>query len=632
MARRIERYDADGKGYPSGGDKFERYDADGKPMTIGGGGGGDVSTASNVGGGAEWFKDLTATVLRFRTFISSHLGLVITQNANDITIDLDESAVDHNSLANLTVGDPHTQYVLDSDTTATPTASKIPIADGSNKLAAGWISEVLQLTDLAGVVITAAAQGDIFIRNATAWVNTNIPVESIVGRLTGGDVGPITSSASTMLARLASGGVVWATVSQIKTLLAIATSDIVSGILALVRGGTGADLSGTGPGFLKQATIGANVTVAALSSGDIPDISATYIPNALINAKGDIIAASADNTPAIRSVGTNGQALVADSGQSSGLNWADRASVARIDVYTADDTWSKPTGAKAVEVILMGGGGGGGSGRKGNTNTSRRGGSGGGGGQMARHVFSASLIASSVAVDVGAAGTGGAAQTTASTNGNPGTDGGSTSFGSTPYLKAGGGKGGPGGTAATNAGGQGGTAWDGTNQTAGDGQYGGGGIGANGGDGLTGGGAAEFGGGGGGGAAPLATSLDGGGSVHGAAGGAAGGGTTGANNTLLGGGAAGAGQSYAVGTGSAGGASGSPGGNGTPGGNYSATYAYSGGGGGGGGGGSNGVGGDGASGGNYGGGGGGGGNGTGANNSGKGGDAAGGFAIIITYF
>jgi hypothetical protein len=46
-------------------------------------------------------------------------------------------------------------------------------------------------------------------------------------------------------------------------------TDIVSGSLALARGGSGADLSATGPGLLRQASAGAAVTVAALSSGDV---------------------------------------------------------------------------------------------------------------------------------------------------------------------------------------------------------------------------------------------------------------------------------------------------------------------------------------------------------------------------
>ena len=48
-----------------------------------------------------------------------------------------------------------------------------------------------------------------------------------------------------------------------------AATDIVSGSLALARGGSGADLSATGPGFLRQASAGAAVSVAALSSGDV---------------------------------------------------------------------------------------------------------------------------------------------------------------------------------------------------------------------------------------------------------------------------------------------------------------------------------------------------------------------------
>ncbi|MBI4903376.1 MAG: carbohydrate binding domain-containing protein [Acidobacteria bacterium] len=48
-----------------------------------------------------------------------------------------------------------------------------------------------------------------------------------------------------------------------------AATDIVSGSLALARGGSGADLSATGPGLLRQASAGAAVNVAALSSGDV---------------------------------------------------------------------------------------------------------------------------------------------------------------------------------------------------------------------------------------------------------------------------------------------------------------------------------------------------------------------------
>jgi len=47
-------------------------------------------------------------------------------------------------------------------------------------------------------------------------------------------------------------------------------SDTVSGALGLARGGTGADLSASGPGFLRQTSAGATVTVGALQVSDLP--------------------------------------------------------------------------------------------------------------------------------------------------------------------------------------------------------------------------------------------------------------------------------------------------------------------------------------------------------------------------
>ena len=50
------------------------------------------------------------------------------------------------------------------------------------------------------------------------------------------------------------------------------------------------------------------------------------IQNAIVDAKGDLIAASAADTPARLAVGTNGQVLTADSTASTGLAWATPAS------------------------------------------------------------------------------------------------------------------------------------------------------------------------------------------------------------------------------------------------------------------------------------------------------------------
>lgn len=63
-----------------------------------------------------------------------------------------------------------------------------------------------------------------------------------------------------------------------------------------------------------------------------------------IDAKGDILVGTADNTVARRSVGTNGQRLVADSAETTGVKWASDTTNTVVDAKgdllagTADDT------------------------------------------------------------------------------------------------------------------------------------------------------------------------------------------------------------------------------------------------------------------------------------------------------
>ena len=60
----------------------------------------------------------------------------------------------------------------------------------------------------------------------------------------------------------------------------------------------------------------------AWTSLDYSSLPSTAISNTVVDAKGDIIAATADNTVAKLTVGSNGQVLTAASGQSTGLQWA----------------------------------------------------------------------------------------------------------------------------------------------------------------------------------------------------------------------------------------------------------------------------------------------------------------------
>jgi len=56
---------------------------------------------------------------------------------------------------------------------------------------------------------------------------------------------------------------------------------------------------------------------------DIANIISTSVAKTLVDAKGDIVTATADDTPARVAVGTNGKFLTADSTAATGLAWAD---------------------------------------------------------------------------------------------------------------------------------------------------------------------------------------------------------------------------------------------------------------------------------------------------------------------
>jgi hypothetical protein len=62
-----------------------------------------------------------------------------------------------------------------------------------------------------------------------------------------------------------------------------------------------------------------------MAIGRIPE-PGTGIPESIIAAKGDILTGTANDTPAVLSVGTNGHTLVADSAEATGLKWAAAAS------------------------------------------------------------------------------------------------------------------------------------------------------------------------------------------------------------------------------------------------------------------------------------------------------------------
>jgi len=73
------------------------------------------------------------------------------------------------------------------------------------------------------------------------------------------------------------------------------------------------------------------------------------ILKSIINAKGDLIVGSADNTPAILSVGANGKVLTANSGATYGIEWADPGAPA------AHHTTHENGGADEINVTGLSG-------------------------------------------------------------------------------------------------------------------------------------------------------------------------------------------------------------------------------------------------------------------------------------
>ena len=91
-------------------------------------------------------------------------------------------------------------------------------------------------------------------------------------------------------------------------------------------------------------------------------------------------------------------------------------------------TWTKPAGAKWVEILMFGGGGAGGGGARQATSVARGGGGGGSGGAYVMARFTASSLSATQTVVVGAGGTGGLAGAIDNSSGLAGSNGGNSSF------------------------------------------------------------------------------------------------------------------------------------------------------------------------------------------------------------
>lgn len=170
-------------------------------------------------------------------------------------------------------------------------------------------------------------------------------------------------------------------------------------------------------------------------------------------------AAVEPDTKLVPAGGTTGQVLA----KASNTDWDDvwttiSASGSDVQAYKTPGTftWTKPAGAKAVFVYVVGGGGGGGSGAVNQTSSIRGGGGGGSAGGFTQSWMNAADLPSTVTVTVGAGGAGGASRPAGVAQaGNVGVSGTATTFG--VYLRGAPGVNGNAGTLSGGGGGGSGT-------------------------------------------------------------------------------------------------------------------------------------------------------------------------------
>lgn len=107
------------------------------------------------------------------------------------------------------------------------------------------------------------------------------------------------------------------------------------------------------------------------------------------------------------------------------------SSAIQTDFITSSSVWTKPAGAKKIEVHIVSGAGGGGAGYRGPALSNKYGGGGGASGSVCIAEFLADMIPSTVNVWIGAGGIGAVGQTVDNTNGANGGNGLGSYFGGT---------------------------------------------------------------------------------------------------------------------------------------------------------------------------------------------------------
>ena len=94
---------------------------------------------------------------------------------------------------------------------------------------------------------------------------------------------------------------------------------------------TGTPTAPTAAAATNTTQIATTAFVTAAASQAVSDSGNTAIQKTFVNAKGDLVTATADDTPAILTVGTNGYFLKANSAAAAGIEWASIPTINNLD-------------------------------------------------------------------------------------------------------------------------------------------------------------------------------------------------------------------------------------------------------------------------------------------------------------
>lgn len=603
------------------------------------GGGGGVLIFNDITNVLEWKQSVTAGVF-WTDGLSVHVASPLINQVGGTGSDM--SGTGPGFVFQESVGAAFTvPYTFDTDPTLaansnTRVPSQAAVKSYADNLLTGlkWKSAVRVATTAAGTLATSFENGDsvdgvtlatgdrILIKNQSTATENGIYIVAALGAPTRSidtDSGAELEGAAVLVREgTINADTQWVCSNDGAITLGVTNIAFVqlAGAGTYTADGTSLQLSGNvfsvkddGVTYAKIQNISATSRVLGrktAAAGDTEECTLSEVLDFVGSAaQGDILYRGAA-TWARLAAGTSGY-LLKTNGAGADPAWTAAPLPPDIQTFTADGTWTKPSGSYTMAMrILISGGGGGGSGRLQAAGTIRGGGSGGGGGSVVIDHIPLSALSATHAVVVGAGGAGGAALSSAG-EGNNGSPGGDSTFGTlatNTYLRARGGNQGLGGTNTVVTGAA----------IAGYSQFNGG----EGGDGSSTGATDGF----------PRTGTVGGYGIHFAAGGGGGGGgvTSGNANGAGGDGGYDSSSQFAAG-GAAGGTAGAAG--------YATASggAWRGGGGGGGGGGrhTGGNGGAGGTGGYYGGGGGGGGGATTGTNSGAGGNGAPGIVVVVCW-